>query len=112
MSREIEFRAWDRLCKRYWYEGFSVSFGGEVTHLSRQIQDARIKAGWTLVKSYDSTITGFDLGQYINRKDKSGVKIYEGDRWQSPSGNTYIVVMGEPRDYESGEVIGHEEAKP
>ena len=43
----------------------------------------------------------------ILRKDKNGVEIYEGDKWRSPGGKTFLVKYGESRPYESGEVIGN-----
>ena len=59
------------------------------------------------VFSFIATLRDVARCEYINRKDKNKIEIYEGDKWQSPSGKIYIVEMGESRDYESGEVIGN-----
>jgi len=75
--REIKFRVWDRLCKRYWYKGFSISWDGNVQNLSKEIQEARLKAGWTIEKSYTDECK-FDLEQFVT-KDKNGKDVFEGD---------------------------------
>ena len=46
------------------------------------------------------------VGESIRRKDKNGKMIYEGDKWRSPGGKTYLVKYGESRPYELGEVVG------
>ena len=46
------------------------------------------------------------VGEHIRRKDKNGKMIYEGDKWRSPGGKTFIVKYGESRPYELGEVVG------
>jgi len=75
----IKFRAWDKLCKRYWYSGFSISPTGKVDSLCSEIQDARIKAGWTIDKSYTEEC-GFDLELFTGKLNKNGKEIYGGDR--------------------------------
>ena len=77
--RDIKFRAWDRLCKCYWYQGFAISPDGRVENLHGDIPKARIQAGWTIDKSYDSNLTGFDLEEYTGLKDKKQNDAYLSD---------------------------------
>ena len=89
MSRDIKFRGWDNLQKKYEYwDARNDKYDGIF---------------WSMVKRPEFD----DVEQFIRRLDKNGIKIYEGDKWLSPGGKTFLVKLGESRPYESGEVVGN-----
>lgn len=105
-TREIEFRAWDKLEKKYHPQGtVQLTLFGQPFQLGVY--------GDTIKPNYlDEMI----IEQYIGLKDKHGKKIFEGDSFEVTDGDGWVVgehvakMDGETLSIDSscmGEIIGN-----
>ena len=65
MSRDIKFRAWDKVNKKMVYQGFAVYPSGHIKYLEKGL-------GF-----------GLKLMQFTNLTDKNDLEVYDGDLLQT-----------------------------
>lgn len=80
--REILFRAWDNINKKYW-DVQELMFNTDL-----EVEAIRM-LNW---RQYtQSTLYDFVLEQFTGLTDKNGVKIFEGDHYQYQNGEIYTI---------------------
>ena len=78
MSREIKFRAWDKVNKIMTYNSINaINFDGQIL-----LNDG---------KFYDINKTDYILMQYTNFVDANGIKIFEGDVVKSNNNHLFVI---------------------
>jgi uncharacterized phage protein (TIGR01671 family) len=87
--RELKFRAFDKIQKKYVFTGFNVI--GEVTAfkgIETEIMETKeLRGGRTILECLDD----FIIEQFTGLKDCNGIDIYEGDKIKFTHHGRYLI---------------------